>query len=135
MNSLKLGLSTFLALSVVTSLTSAGTATLSSPRGAQVYPAVSPGTAGGTDRAHGTLTVGSPRGAANASAQPATGPGMDCCAAVLRPAVSLSARAGDQLPALRNPAPTGMKCSMGAQPAATSGCCQPAKTSRPACCG
>ena len=133
MNPFKLSLTAFLALSVVTSLTSAGTALVTSPRGAQTYTAAVTGAAAGGDLAHGAVTAGSPRSTAAAS-RTATA-GMDCCAAVLTPAVTLSARAGDQLPALRNPAPTGTKCSMGAQPAAKSGCCQPAKAARPACCG
>lgn len=134
MNSFKLGLTAFLALSVVTSLTSAATTLVTSPRGAQVYTAPA-GRAAGGDLAHAAVAAGSPRGNATlAPAQPA-GPGMDCCAAVLKPVTTLSARAGDQLPALRNPAPTGMKCSMGAQPAAKAGCCQPAHSSRPTCCG
>jgi len=135
MNSLKLGLSAFLALSVVTSLTSAGTALVASPRGAQTYTAATTGSGTGGDLAHGILNAGSQRGTAALTPAKNTGPGMDCCSAVLRPVITLSARAGDQLPALRNPAPTGMKCSMGAQPAAKSGCCQPTKSSRPACCG
>lgn len=135
MNSLKLGLTAFLALSVVTSLTSAGTALVTSPRGAQTYSAATTGTVADGDLAHRSLTAGSPRGAATMAPAKEAGQGMDCCSAVLRPVVTLSGRASDQLPALRNPAPTGTKCSMGAQPGSKAGCCKPAKSSRPACCG
>lgn len=95
MNSFKLSLTAFLALSVVTSLTSAGTALVTSPRGAQTYSAGVTGTAAAGDLAHGAVTAGSPRSTAAASRTSTAG--MDCCSAVLRPATTLSPRAGQSV--------------------------------------
>ena len=137
MKSLKLGLTTLLLATATVSLTTAGTPNIlvGSPRDIQSRQVVSSSVNTAQDLAHAVPTPGSPRAKALAADLRRTpGSVMDCCSAVLAKTSTLSPRAASTLPG-QNASPVSLKCSMGQQAAATTGCCAPAPARKAACCG
>lgn len=138
MNSLKLGFTTLILASAMVSLTTAGTPNIlvGSPRALQARPLVSSSVNTAQDLVHATPTPGSPRAKALAAdLRRTSGFAMNCCSAVLAKTATVSPRAAEALPGLKNASPVSLKCSMGQQAAATTGCCAPAPARKAACCG
>ena len=135
MNSFKLGFASLLLASATVSLTTAGTPNiLVSPKAAQARPTVVASVSNDRDLVREIPTLGSPKAnALTTDLRRTTGATMDCCSAVLAGASSLSPRAAATLPG--NPSPVGVKCSMGPQATATTGCCAPAPGRKATCCG
>lgn len=137
MKSLKLGLTTLLLATATVSLTTAGTPNIlvGSPRALQARPANSSSVNTGQDLAHAVPTPGSPRAnALAADLRQTSGSMMDCCSAVLAKTSTVSPRAASTLPG-QGVSPLGVKCSMGQQAAATTGCCAPTPARKATCCG
>lgn len=137
MKSLKLGLTTLLLATATVSLTTAGTPNIlvGSPRDLQSRPAVSSSVNTARDLVHAAPTPGSPRAKALAADLRRTpGFAMNCCSAVLTKTSTLSPRAASTLPG-QNASPVSLKCSMGQQTAAATGCCAPTPARKATCCG
>ena len=137
MNSFKLGFASLLLASATVSLTTAGTPNiLVSPKAAQARPTVTASVSNNRDLVREIPTLGSPKAnALTADLRRTTDATMDCCSAVLAGASNLSPRAAASLTGGNSASPVGVKCSMGPQATATTGCCAPAPGRKPTCCG